>query len=158
MIAGGGHRADARHRPAPTRSTARPSSSYSEVTGITQTARNFGASLGLAVLGAILVSQNKTNVTDALTKHGVPRGRSLTGRRLVRRPAAPRASRQSGQSHALVHDVQLAFAHSTQTVFYIMAGVMVATFIVAVRGLPRGRVETTEEDEVTPSAVTTSGV
>ena len=28
-----------------------PSSSYSEVTGITQTARNFGASLGLAVLG-----------------------------------------------------------------------------------------------------------
>jgi MFS family permease len=33
-----------------------PSTSYSEVTGITQTARNFGASLGLAVLGAILVS------------------------------------------------------------------------------------------------------
>ena len=30
-----------------------PSTRYSEVTGITQTARNFGASLGLAVLGAI---------------------------------------------------------------------------------------------------------
>ena len=40
--------------------------SYSEVTGITQTARNFGASLGLAVLGAILVSRNNTNVTSAL--------------------------------------------------------------------------------------------
>ena len=51
-----------------------PSTSYSEVTGITQTARNFGASLGLAVLGAILISRNDTNVTGALTKHGVPSG------------------------------------------------------------------------------------
>jgi EmrB/QacA subfamily drug resistance transporter len=49
-----------------------PSSGYSEVTGITQTARNFGGSLGLAVLGAILVSLDKTNVTNALTKAGVP--------------------------------------------------------------------------------------
>ena len=51
-----------------------PSTSYSEVTGITQTARNFGASLGLAVLGALLISRNNTNVTAALTKHGVPSG------------------------------------------------------------------------------------
>ena len=51
-----------------------PSTSYSEVTGITQTARNFGASLGLAVLGAILITRNNTNVTAALTKHGVPSG------------------------------------------------------------------------------------
>ena len=51
-----------------------PSTSYSEVTGITQTARNFGASLGLAVLGAILITRNDTNVTAALTKHGVPSG------------------------------------------------------------------------------------
>ena len=36
-----------------------PSSSYSEVTGITQTSRNFGASLGLAVLGAILISRTR---------------------------------------------------------------------------------------------------
>ena len=50
-----------------------------------------------------------------------------------------------GSRRALVHDVQLAFAHSTQTVFYIMAGVMVATFIVAVRWLPRGRSEHVDE-------------
>ena len=36
-----------------------PSTSYSEVTGITQTARNFGASLGLAVLGAILIGRGQ---------------------------------------------------------------------------------------------------
>jgi hypothetical protein len=35
----------------------------------------------------------------------------------------------------------MAFARSTQTVFYIMAAVMAATFIVALRGLPRGRLE-----------------
>ncbi len=123
-----------------------PSTSYSEVTGITQTARNFGASLGLAVLGAIQISRNETNVTNALTKHGVPSG-------IAHRVAASFSSSSaasgsgSGRSPALVHDVQLAFAHSTQTVFYIMAGVMVATFFVAVRWLPRGRLESVDDEE-----------
>jgi hypothetical protein len=121
-----------------------PSTSYSEVTGITQTSRNFGASLGLAVLGAILISRNSTNITAALTKHGVPSGvahriaTSFSG-------SGSGGGSGAGHSHAVVHSVQLAFAHSTQTVFYIMAGVMAATFIVAVRGLPRGRVEIAEE-------------
>ena len=123
-----------------------PSTSYSEVTGITQTARNFGASLGLAVLGAILISRNNTNVTAALTKHGVPSG---VAHRIAASFVASGAGSgsSSGRSPALIHDVQLAFAHSTQTVFYIMAGVMVATFIVAVRWLPRGRLESAEDEE-----------
>jgi EmrB/QacA subfamily drug resistance transporter len=129
-----------------------PSTSYSEVTGITQTARNFGASLGLAVLGAILITRNDTNVTAALTKHGVPGS-------IAHRVAAsfggsgPASGAGSGRSPALLHDVQIAFAHSTQTVFYIMAGVMAATFIVAVRWLPRGRLEHAEEG-VPPAAET----
>jgi len=122
-----------------------PSTSYSEVTGITQTARNFGASLGLAVLGAILISRNDTNVTAALTKHGVPSG--VAHRVASSFSGSGAAGSGSGQSPALVHDVQLAFAHSTQTVFYIMAGVMVATFIVAVRWLPRGRLESAEDEQ-----------
>ena len=52
-----------------------------------------------------------------------------------------------------MHDVQLAFAHSTQTVFYIMAGVMATTFIVAVRGLPRARVELAEERDLAAATV-----
>ena len=85
-----------------------PSTSYSEVTGITQTARNFGASLGLAVLGAILIQHDKTNVTHALRTRGVPSGevakiagslgpRSVTARSCpswsppARRPACDRA-------------------------------------------------------------------
>lgn len=49
------------------------------------------------------------------------------------------------------YDVQLAFAHSTQTVFYIMAGIMVATFIVAIRGLPRGRAEHADDRDAAAS-------
>jgi EmrB/QacA subfamily drug resistance transporter len=134
-----------------------PSSSYSEVTGITQTARNFGASLGLAVLGAILVTQNKTNVTHALTKHGVPSNVANGVASSLGASGAAGSHSTGSQSQALVHDVQVAFAHSTQTVFYIMAAVMAATFFVALRGLPRGLVETPEEgQEVPASAVTTT--
>ena len=69
--------------------------------------------------------------------------------------STPGGGSAAGQPHALVHDVQLAFAHSIQTIFYIMAGVMAASFLVAVRRLPRGRVETTEEPEapVSPAGV-----
>lgn len=132
-----------------------PSTAYSEVTGITQTARNFGASLGLAVLGAILISRNDTNVSAALIRHGAGSG-------VAHRVAAsfagssPGSGAASGRSPSLVHDVQLAFAHSTQTVFYIMAGVMVATFIVSIRWLPRGRLEP-EEEESLPVAATARG-
>jgi len=51
-----------------------------------------------------------------------------------------------------VHDVQLAFAHSVQTIFYIMAGVMAATFLVALIRLPPGRVETQEITEAPAEA------
>jgi EmrB/QacA subfamily drug resistance transporter len=114
-----------------------PSSSYSEVTGITQTARNFGASLGLAILGAVLLARDRSNVTRALNTFGVPRATSEK----IAASFGSTAGGRSGAGHhrALEHAVQLAFAHSTQTVFYIMAGVMAATFVVTLRWLPRGR-------------------
>jgi hypothetical protein len=54
---------------------------------------------------------------------------------------APGAGAGAGQPPRLVHDVQVAFAHSTQTIFYIMAVVMAATFLVSFIWLPRGRAE-----------------
>jgi EmrB/QacA subfamily drug resistance transporter len=122
-----------------------PSTSYSEVTGITQTSRNFGASLGLAVLGAILVSRNQTNVTTALAKHGVPDSVAHKVASALGSGGAGGGRGAAGQPHAVVHSVQVAFAHSTQTVFYIMAGVMAATFVLALVRLPPGRVEALEE-------------
>ena len=93
-----------------------PSTRYSEVTGITQTARNFGASVGLAVLGALLISQNTANVTDALTKGGVPQAEAERAAAAFGSAgggsAAPR-----GTSQKLIGDVQLAFAESIQTIF-----------------------------------------
>jgi fucose permease len=130
-----------------------PSSSYSEVTGITQTSRNFGASLGLAVLGTILISRNHTNITHALTRAGVPRAAADNAAASLGSAGAGGSGPSRGTSHALIHDVQLAFAHSTQTVFYLMAGVLAATFVIARIWMPRGRVEAVPQavDEAAPA-------
>jgi EmrB/QacA subfamily drug resistance transporter len=127
-----------------------PRASYSEVTGLTQTARNFGASLGLAVLGALLISRDNTNITGALVRHGVPESAAehVAG---SFGSATAGGSGSGGRSHALVHDVQLAFAHSTQTIFYVMAGVMAAGFLVALR-LPRGRLDQPAQEPELPLA------
>jgi EmrB/QacA subfamily drug resistance transporter len=111
-----------------------PSTAYSEVTGITQTGRNFGASLGLAVLGTILINRSATTVTAALTKHGVPHAEATQ----LGTSFSSGGSGSAGRAPAaVVHDVQLAFAQATQTVFYIMAAVMAATFVIAWVWLPR---------------------
>ena len=47
-----------------------PATSYGEGTGITQTARNLGASVGLAILGTIMVSQNTANAESELVDLG----------------------------------------------------------------------------------------
>jgi EmrB/QacA subfamily drug resistance transporter len=112
-----------------------PSTSYSEVTGITQTARNFGASLGLAVLGAILTSRNNANIRRVLERAGAPP--SLAHRIASSFSSATGAHGASHATAAITHQIRVAFAHSTQTVFYIMAGVLAVTFLVCVRGLPR---------------------
>ena len=53
-----------------------PRTSYGEVTGITQTARNFGASVGMAVLGTILITQNVSNIESSLEGAGLPAARA----------------------------------------------------------------------------------
>ena len=50
-----------------------PRSRYGEATGITQTVRNFGSSLGMAVLGTILILQNKSNLESTLGEEGIPK-------------------------------------------------------------------------------------
>jgi hypothetical protein len=115
-----------------------PATSYSEVTGITQTARNFGASVGLAVLGTILIDRDKTNVTHALTHGGVPANQAA---RIAGSFGSSTPTSAAGHPGALVHSVHLATAQSMQTVFYVMAGVMAATFLVAFLQVPRGRVQ-----------------
>ena len=50
-----------------------PRGSYGEVTGVTQTVRYFASSLGLAMLGSILIDENRRDITHSLTRQGVPK-------------------------------------------------------------------------------------
>lgn len=50
--------------------------SYGEVTGITQTIRNYGSALGLAVLGTVLGTVFSSRLVGTLTGAGVPRAQA----------------------------------------------------------------------------------
>jgi EmrB/QacA subfamily drug resistance transporter len=101
-----------------------PSTAYGEATGITQTVRNYGASLGLAVLGTILTT---------VVQSKLPAGASVGG------------GLSEHASGPIPHFVQVAFADGTRVVLYIMCGVMGLACLIALRGLPRGAASRVQE-------------
>ena len=107
--------------------------SYGEATGITQTVRNYGASLGFAVLGTILISQFRSAITASLTLRGLPGPAAAT-------EAAKIAQLQGGNGavSAIPVFIRADFADATHYVLYTMAGIMAAAALVALRGLRRG--------------------
>jgi EmrB/QacA subfamily drug resistance transporter len=116
--------------------------SYGEATGITQTVRNYAASLGLAILGTVLVSQVRSRVTASLIAMGDPSARAHA-------TAAHLSQRQSGGASlaSIPHFVRLDFAYATRSVLYVMAAIMAAAAVVALLGLQRGvQQETRAED------------
>jgi EmrB/QacA subfamily drug resistance transporter len=128
--------------PANTDAVNRASSiSYGEATGITQTIRNLGASLGLAVLGTVLLTTFRDRLTGSLKAQGVPHAAAL----------AAKFSQSQGTSRnsvsSIPHYVSLDFAHATQTVLQVMSGVMALAFVVAILGLQRGVQEMPEGSE-----------
>ena len=74
--------------------------SYGEATGITQTVRNYAASLGLAILGTILVTQVRNHVTSSLVARGLPSGRAAA--RGGQPVAVPRGQRERRVDPALL--------------------------------------------------------
>ena len=111
--------------------------SYGEATGITQTVRNYAASLGLAILGTLLVSQLRSQVTSSLTSRGVPAARAA-------QEAAGISQFQGGSARSaasIPHFIRLDFAAASRTVFYAMAIFMAVAAIVALAGLRGGRQE-----------------
>jgi EmrB/QacA subfamily drug resistance transporter len=113
-----------------------PATSYGEATGITQTVRNYGASIGLAVLGTILVTVLRAQLATSFVAAGLP---STQAHREAAR-AAQQAGGSGGSGHgsgAIPHFVQVDFADATRTVLYVMAGIMGFAALVALRGLPR---------------------
>jgi hypothetical protein len=112
--------------------------SYGEATGITQTVRNLGASLGLAVLGTVLITEFRSRLTTSLRAQHVPHAAQL----------AARFSQSQGSSspgHIPAY-ASLDFAHATQSVLYVMCGIMAAAGAVALLGLRRGLQEAGPEE------------
>jgi EmrB/QacA subfamily drug resistance transporter len=106
--------------------------SYGEASGITQTIRNYAASLGLAILGTILISQMRAHVVTSLIAQGVPSARAHS-------EAASISQSHGGAGAASIpHFIRLDFAYATRSVLYVMAGVMAAAALAAVIGLRTG--------------------
>ena len=109
--------------------------SYGEATGITQTVRNYGASLGFAILGTVLVTRFQSAITSSLTARGVP-GPAASAE------AAKLAQRQGGNGNGTIVDIpqfiRADFAVAIREVMYGMTIVMAVAALVALRGLKRG--------------------
>ena len=107
--------------------------SYGEATGITQTVRNYGASLGFAILGTILITEFRTKITSSLTARGLPQGAASA-------QAAKIAQLQGGNGNitAIPAFIRADFAAATRDVLYGMTIVMAVAAVVALRGLRHG--------------------
>jgi EmrB/QacA subfamily drug resistance transporter len=114
--------------------------SYGEATGITQTVRNYSASLGFAILGTILVTQLRSRVTSSLIAHGMKPARAS-----AEAASIGQAQYSSNSSAPTPRFIRLDFAYASRTVFYVMAGIMAAAAVVAFIGLVPGLQQETQE-------------
>jgi EmrB/QacA subfamily drug resistance transporter len=107
--------------------------SYGEATGITQTVRNYGASLGFAILGTVLINEFRSHITNSLVALGVP-GQAAAAQ------AARIAQLQGGNGNvaAIPQFIRADFAVATKDVLYGMGIVMAIAAVVAILGLRRG--------------------
>ncbi|MHC3817274.1 MFS transporter [Streptomyces sp. DT9] len=111
--------------------------SYGEVTGITQTVRNFAASIGLAVFGTVLTHVTVNRVGETLRTEGVPSGPAHTAARHIAEAVTGNADARQPTGHGRAAEltresmqaVRLDFAEANQWVFYSMAGALVLAFI-----------------------------
>jgi hypothetical protein len=107
--------------------------SYGEATGITQTVRNYAASLGLAILGTVSVSVMRSRVTTSLLSQGLPRGQATREADTITQSQGSSAS-----TAAIPHFIRLDFAYAIRTVLFGMAIVMAVAAVVGLIGLRPG--------------------
>jgi EmrB/QacA subfamily drug resistance transporter len=120
---------------------------YGEATGITQTVRNYAGSLGLAILGTILVSQLRSRLTTSLIAQHLPA-------RVAAAASMIAQSQGAGSAGAIPRFVRLDFADATRTVLTVMAAIMAAGALVSLVGLRRGAQEETPvsaDDSLSPT-------
>jgi EmrB/QacA subfamily drug resistance transporter len=131
-----------------------PRSRYGEATGITQTVRNFGSSLGMAVLGSILILENRSNLEATAAEHGAPKQAADEIADAISQGGSHEEAhgQVSGAISKVVDSIPHDFALASRTVFYGMAAVMALAFLVALVGMPGGKVETEVEDFGEPTS------
>ena len=119
--------------------------SYGEATGITQTVRNYGASLGFAILGTVLISVFRSNIYNSLVAKGVPSAAAAA-------QAASDAQLQGGGSSSggngvasIPQFIRADYASATEAVLTGMGVIMAVAAVAALAGLKRG-VQTQQPD------------
>lgn len=111
--------------------------SYGEVTGITQTIRNFAASVGLAVFGTTLTHVTTNRVAETLRSRGLPDGEAREAGRdvaeAVTGQADQRAPSGTGRLAETMREsmgaIRMDFAEANRVVFYAMAAMLALAFL-----------------------------
>ncbi|MEV7178106.1 MFS transporter [Kitasatospora sp. NPDC093679] len=108
--------------------------SYGEVTGITQTVRNYSASVSLAVLGTVLLHTAANRITDTLEQRGLPpQAARDTAEQITKSLTGPSTggSAASGVDAGLLASLRADFAAANRPVLYGMAAALAVAFLCA---------------------------
>jgi hypothetical protein len=99
--------------------------------------------MGLAILGTISVAQTRNHLFNSLVAQGAPAARAHASAAQFSASGSG-----SGSTGSIPQFFRVDFAQSTQTVFYVMAGIMAVAAVIGLIGL-RGGVQ----EEAPPAAV-----
>jgi hypothetical protein len=104
----------------------------------------------MAVLGTILILENKANLESTLGAEGIPMAKADQIADSISQgssnSSAGFAEIAGSQAKQLYAAVQHDFALATRTVFYAMAAVMAVAFVVSLLTMPAGKAEEVAED------------
>lgn len=129
---------------------------YGEVTGITQTVRNYASALGLAILGSIMTNRIGTELAAGAQENG------LDGQQAASLVASVSGQTSGGAAGAMANlpkdaqaflaNVPTDFAEALSVVIYTMAGMLILAALSALRH-PGGRAAVAEQS--TPASAGT---
>jgi predicted MFS family arabinose efflux permease len=122
--------------------------SYGEVTGITQTVRNYASTFGIAVLGTVLSTVFANKLSSSLGGLGVPKN---VAKQIAKNATESGGGSRASSAPAALRDhinaaVAADFAKATQAVLYGMAIALALAFLVA-RFHPGGQASEATEAE-----------
>lgn len=130
---------------------------YGEVSAITQTMRNFGAALGMAVFTTLVTSALTTQLTASFARFG---GSAQDAQSAINQLSGASSTAQHSLGHLpaaieaqIVHAIRTDYAQSAQWAF---VGMAVAMLVVAALGLLYPRVARQSEEALTNEAPLTT--